>query len=245
VEAEGHRIRHPGTTHVSLASGVDWFELDGHVDYDGERVGLPKLLEALRQGEDFVTLDDGSRGMLPSEWLARYAPLAAMGEAEGDKLRFKPTQALLLDAWLSAQPEVDIDAAFERVRERLRSSEGVQPHAEPAGFTGTLRPYQRDGFGWLLFLEEFGFGGCLADDMGLGKTIQLLAMIVERRNRRANIEPANGEPANGKASNNKSPQPSLVVVPRSLVQNWIEEARRFTPELKVLDYTGLTRGEAR
>ncbi|MGH7137441.1 MAG: hypothetical protein ACREHD_16985, partial [Pirellulales bacterium] len=67
VEAEGHRLRRPGTTHVSLASGVDWFELDGHVDYEGEQVGLPKLLEALRRGEDFVTLGDGSRGMLPSE----------------------------------------------------------------------------------------------------------------------------------------------------------------------------------
>jgi superfamily II DNA or RNA helicase len=230
VEAEGHRLRRPGTTHVSLASGVDWFELDGHVDYEGEQIGLPKLLEALRRGDDFVALGDGSRGMLPAEWLARYAPLAAMGEAEGDKLRFKPSQALLLDAWLSAQPEVDIDAAFNRVRDRLRSFEGVQSHAEPRGFSGTLRPYQREGLGWLLFLEEFGFGGCLADDMGLGKTIQVLAMIVERRNRAQNGQPR---------------RPTLVVVPRSLVQNWIEEARRFAPELKVLDYTGLARSDER
>jgi superfamily II DNA or RNA helicase len=230
VEAEGHILRRPGATHISLASGVDWFELDGHVDYEGEQVGLPKLLEALRRGEDFVTLDDGSRGMLPSEWLARYAPLAQMGEAEGDTLRFKPSQALLLDAWLSAQPEVDIDAAFKRVRERLRSFEGVPSHAEPAGFSGVLRPYQREGLGWLLFLEEFGFGGCLADDMGLGKTIQVLAMLVERRNRR---------------TSKKARPPSLVVVPRSLVQNWIEEARRFAPELRVLDYTGMARIEAR
>lgn len=230
VEAEGYRLRRPGTTHVSVASGVDWFELNGHVDYEGEQVGLPKLLEALRRGDKFITLGDGSRGMLPDEWLSRYAPLAAMGEAEGDKLRFKPSQALLLDAWLSAQPEVDIDAAFHRVRERLRSFEGVQPHAEPTGFSGTLRPYQRDGLGWLLFLEEFGFGGCLADDMGLGKTIQVLAMILQRRKRRAR---------------DKQRRPTLVVVPRSLVQNWIEEARRFTPELKVLDYTGTARGDER
>ncbi|HET6884475.1 MAG TPA: SNF2-related protein [Pirellulales bacterium] len=230
VEAEGHRLRRPGTPHVSLASGVDWFELNGHVDYEGEQVGLPKLLEALRRGEEFVTLGDGSRGMLPAEWLARYAPLAAMGEAEGDKVRFKPSQALLLDAWLSAQPEVDIDAAFNRVRDRLRSFEGVQSHAEPAGFSGDLRPYQREGLGWLLFLEEFGFGGCLADDMGLGKTIQVLAMIIERRNRR---------------QNGQRGRPTLVVVPRSLVHNWIEEARRFTPELKVLDYTGMARSDER
>ena len=230
VEAEGHRLRRPGATHMSLASGVDWFELDGHVEYEGERVGLPKLLEALRRGDDFVTLDDGSRGMLPGEWLARYAPLAQMGEAEGDKLRFKPSQALLLDAWLAAQPEVDVDAAFDQVRQRLRCFEGVRSHDEPAGFSGVLRPYQREGLGWLMFLEEFGFGGCLADDMGLGKTIQLLAMLIERRNR---------------PIGDGGRRPSLVVVPRSLVQNWIEEARRFTPDLRVLDYTGLARRDAR
>ncbi|HWB09522.1 MAG TPA: SNF2-related protein [Pirellulales bacterium] len=229
VEAEGHRIRRPGATHVSLTSGIDWLEIDGRVDYDGEQVGLPKLLAALRRGEEFVTLGDGSRGMLPSEWLARYAPLAQMGEAEGDKVRFKPSQAWLLDAWLSAQPEVDVDAAFEQLRKRLRSFEGVRPRGEPAGFVGVLRPYQRDGLGWLLFLEEFGFGGCLADDMGLGKTIQVLAMLAERRKR----------------SRDDESRPSLVVVPRSLVRNWVEEARRFTPELRVLDYTGLARGETR
>jgi superfamily II DNA or RNA helicase len=230
VEAEGHRIRRPGTTHVSLTSGIDWFELDGHVDYDGEQVGLPNLLEALRRGDNYVTLDDGSRGMLPGDWLARYAPLAQMGEAEGDKVLFKPSQAWLLDAWLAAQPEVNVDAAFERVRDRLRSFEGIRQHDEPTGFSGVLRPYQRDGLGWLLFLEEFGFGGCLADDMGLGKTIQVLAMLIERRNR---------------SKADAARRPALVVVPRSLVQNWVEEAKRFTPDLRVLDYTGLARLELR
>jgi superfamily II DNA or RNA helicase len=230
VEAEGHRIRRPGSTQISLASGIDWFELDGHVDYDGEQVGLPKLLEALRRGENYVTLDDGSRGMLPVDWLARYAPLAQMGEAEGELVRFKPSQAWLLDAWLAAQPEVNVDAAFEQVRQRLRSFEGIRQREEPTGFSGVLRPYQRDGLGWLLFLEDFGFGGCLADDMGLGKTIQVLAMLIERRNR------MNGDGAR---------RPSLVVVPRSLVRNWVEEAKKFTPELRVLDYTGLARCQTR
>ncbi len=230
VEAEGHRMRRPGATHVSLASGIDWLELDGHVDYDGEQVRLPKLLEALRRGEDYVTLDDGSRGMLPADWLARYAPLAQMGEAEGDKVRFKPSQAWLLDAWLSSQPEVNVDAAFEQLRNRLRSFEGVRPHEEPAGFSGVLRPYQREGLGWLLFLKDFGFGGCLADDMGLGKTIQVLAMLAQRRQQSQGTE---------------ARRPSLVVVPRSLVRNWVEEAGRFAPDLRVLDYTGLGRGETR
>jgi SNF2 family DNA or RNA helicase len=87
-----------------------------------------------------------------------------------------------------------------------------------------MRGYQRDGLGWLDFLRDFRFGGCLADDMGLGKTIQVLAMLESRRTRE--LEPG------------QSRRPSLVVVPKSLIFNWREEAARFTPQLRVLDYTG-------
>ncbi len=230
VEAEGKLLRRAGEFKLSVSSGVDWFELDAQVDFGGESVGLPELLAAARRGEQYVRLGDGTHGMLPEEWLKRYAPLAEMGTSEDGKLRFAHSQALLLDAWLEAQPNVDVDAAFERVRDRLRSFEGVRPGTAPAGFVGTLRDYQREGLGWLDFLAEFGFGGCLADDMGLGKTIQVLAFLESRR--AAPVE--NGGPR----------RPSLVVVPRSLVHNWIEEAARFAPQLRVLDYTGLER-EAR
>ncbi len=92
----------------------------------------------------------------------------------------------------------------------------------PATFQGQLREYQREALGWLEFLRRFGFGGCLADDMGLGKTVMVLAMLEGRRG----------------AASRDDHRPSLVVVPRSLVFNWMEEARRFAPELRVLDYTG-------
>ncbi|HEX5443015.1 MAG TPA: DEAD/DEAH box helicase [Pirellulales bacterium] len=232
IEAQGNLIRRAGNFQINVSSGVDWFELDAQVDFDGVTASLPELLAAVKRGDDFVTLGDGTQGMLPSEWLARYAPLAMLGTAEGEKLRFQHSQALLLDAWLAAQPEASFDDAFGRVRERLSSFEGVRSRAEPAGFIGELRPYQREGLGWLAFLDEMGFGGCLADDMGLGKTIQVLAMLVERR--RA-----------GAGRGKKKCPPALVVVPRSLVQNWMQESARFTPELKVLDYTGLGRDERR
>jgi SNF2 family DNA or RNA helicase len=133
----------------------------------------------------------------------------------------------LLDALLAAQEQVTVDAPFARLRENLRSFNGVGPVAEPPGFIGELRPYQKTGLGWLHFLQDFRLGGCLADDMGLGKTIQVLAMLQERRER----------PADDKGRR----PPSLAIVPRSLVFNWIEEAKRFTPDLRVLDYTGLQR----
>src|SRR5437879_95116 len=109
-----------------------------------------------------------------------------------------------------------------------RSYDGfsVEPAAQPAGFVGQLRDYQSEGLGWMHFLQRFSFGGCLADDMGVGKTAQVLALLESRRELRAAGEPVG---------------PSLVVVPKSLVFNWKEEAARFTPQLRVLDYTGLER----
>jgi hypothetical protein len=71
------------------------------VDFDGFTVGLPALLRALRRGERTVLLDDGSQGLLPDTWLARYGKLADLGESQADTIRFKPSQALLLDALLA------------------------------------------------------------------------------------------------------------------------------------------------
>jgi len=153
--------------------------------------------------------------------------LASLGEVQGDTVRFRSSQAMFLDALLAAQPEVKVDARFERARAKLRGFAGVHAREQPAGFVGQLREYQQLGLGWLHFLQDFGFGGCLADDMGLGKTIQVLALLEERRTRRA-------KPGQARA-------PSLVVAPKSLVHNWVEEAARFAPRLRVLDYTGLAR----
>ena len=225
VEAEGKLYRSAGQFRLSVSSGVDWFELHGGAEFEGETVHLPALLAALRRGDGFVPLSDGSLGMLPEEWLKKLGPLARLGEPEGSHLRFQPAQAALLDAWLAEEPGTSCDEAFERARERLRGFSGIAPAAEPPGFRGELRGYQRSGLGWLHFLRDFGFGGCLADDMGLGKTVQVLALLEDRRRLRA----GEGLP------------PSLVVVPRSLVFNWLSEAAHFTPELRVLDHTGAGR----
>jgi superfamily II DNA or RNA helicase len=223
VEAEGKIFRRPGAMHVGVSSGVDWFELHGEVDYEGASAKLPALLAALRRGENMVRLDDGTYGLLPEEWLTRFGPIAGLGTAEADHLRFRRNQAGLLDALLATQPEVSCDATFARVRDELRNFAGIRAGEQPAGFVGQLRDYQRDGVGWMDFLRRFSFGGCLADDMGVGKTAQVLALLEARR--------ALPEAAG----------PSLVVVPKSLVFNWKQEAARFTPRLRVLDHTGLAR----
>jgi superfamily II DNA or RNA helicase len=231
VEAQGKLYRQAGDFRIEVTSGIDWFELHGGVTFGGQEVPLPTLLAALKRGEDLVPLGDGSFGLLPEEWLKKYVTLAGVGTPEGDHLRFRRTQVGLLDVLLAEQPEARFDERFERARERLRQFQGIAPADPPAGFQGQLRGYQRDGLGWLHFLREFGFGGCLADDMGLGKTIQVLALLEARRELRA------------ASKKRRRPPPSLVVVPRSLVFNWKQEAARFTPKLRVLDNTGIGRGK--
>ena len=240
VEAEGKLYRQPGEFKLNVSSGIDWFELHGHVDFGGFRASLPKLLEALRRGERTVTLDDGSVGMLPQEWLKKYLPLAALGEQSEDHLRFTTRQVGFLDALLSSMPEATFDATFRTARDELLRFNGIAPLDAPEGFTGALRDYQRDGLGWMEFLRRFGFGGCLADDMGLGKTVQVLALLEQRRQLRAGANGA-GANGNGKPDTNGAAGPSLVVVPRSLVFNWKQEAAKFTPALKVLDHTSALR----
>jgi superfamily II DNA or RNA helicase len=222
VEAKGVTYRQAVSTSMQVTSGIDWFDLEGHADYGGQQVSLPALLAALRRGDGFVRLGDGTMGLLPEAWLQKHGMLAGFASPEGNRLRFKSSQVALLDALLAERPEATCDEAFARARTELELFDGIAPVDPPASFTGTLRGYQREGLGWLLFLQRFGFGGCLADDMGLGKTIMVLAVLAQAQ----------------ESSRGGTGRPSLVVAPRSLVFNWRQEAARFAPGLRVLEYTG-------
>ena len=228
VEAEGKLYRNAGALRLEVTSAVDWFDLGGSADFGEAVVSLPKLLSAIKRGDHTVRLDDGSLGIIPEEWLAKYRLLAGLGENDNERLRFTRPQAGLLDMLLAGEPEVRVDPLFEHVRDELQGFAGVAAVDPAPNFHGTLRDYQRDGLGWLQFLQRFGLGGCLADDMGLGKTIQVLALLHSRRKER------DGDPAATRG-------PSLVVVPRSLVFHWREEAARFAPELKILEHFGAGR----
>jgi superfamily II DNA or RNA helicase len=227
VRADGKQIRQAATLQFRIRSGIDWFELTGDASFDGASVSFPELLAALKRGDNTVRLGDGSLGILPEEWLNQYGLLAGLGAAQEDHLRFSMTQVGLLDALLETEEFVEVDARFQEVRERLRNFKGVTLANEPKNFEGSLRPYQQEGLGWLQFLQDFHFGGCLADDMGLGKTVQLLAMLQERQNIR------------------KERRPSIIVVPKSLMFNWVHEIEKFTPNLKHVEYSGLERANIR
>ena len=224
VEVKGQLLRGGGALRAEIRSGVDWFDLDASVDFDEITIPLPRLLNALSRGERTIALDDGTLGVLPDETLARLRSLASIGRETNGELRFGRAQAAMLDTLVASLASVRVDDPFERARAQLRRFERIAPADAPAGFAGTLRPYQNEGLGWMHFLRDFGFGGCLADDMGLGKTVQVLALLESRREAGAG--------------------PSLVVVPKSLIFNWRQESARFTPSLRVLEYTGDQRDRA-
>jgi hypothetical protein len=212
---------------LRVASGVDWFDLEGDVAFGDAIVPLPRVVRAYLRGETAIDLGDGGAGLLPLEWLKKNAPGLGLGEggAKSETLRFHSAHALLLDELLEECGEQHMDQDFAKLRSCLREFQGVAAPEPPRSLQGELRGYQREALGWFDFLKSFGFGGVLADDMGLGKTVQALAWLVLEKER-------NGD---------GSPSPTLVVAPTSLVPNWMDEAARFAPGLKVLAYTGLDR----
>jgi superfamily II DNA or RNA helicase len=223
VEAEGRKVRQAAQFKAKVSSGIDWFELSGTVQFENNSVELKNLLDAVEQGSNWVLLDDGSYGVLPAQWLKSLSLISSGGNRNGNAFRFSSAQGLLLDAFLSESSEVEADEKFKLFSDGLKKFKGLKPQKAPKAFKGDLRPYQTEGLAWLNFLADFGLGGILADDMGLGKTVQVLAFLQGRK---------------------KAGQVSMVVAPKSLIHNWMDESRRFTPNLRVLHYGGSVRGKS-
>ncbi len=228
------------------SSGIDWLELHLGVMVGGERVDLiPVLLGLIRRPDFAAQLDDENMATVTVK--LADGRLLALGM---DKLR--PTLRALIELFEGGVIDADsgkigftrLNAADLAVLEEragltwkggeslrelgrlLREAGGAIPVATvPEAFTGKLRPYQARGVDWLQFLRGAGLGGVLADDMGLGKTIQTLAHLM--------IEKATG----------RMEKPALIVCPTSLIPNWVVEAEKFTPSLRVLTLHGLARKE--
>jgi len=208
---------------VSISSGIDWFDIEAIVQYGDQSISLREVMKAVRKGERYVKLADGTFGQIPEDWLERYKHLFGLAEETEKGLRVRDVQIPLLDRLLEDASEVQAAREFQERRERLRAFERIVPQPLPQGFRGELRPYQKAGVDWLHFLHQYHFGGVLADDMGLGKTVQALVFLQSLKER-------------GEAE-----RASLLVVPKSLLVNWQREAARFTPGLRVLEFTGAGR----
>lgn len=225
VTAEGKSYRKPQEMNAKItASGMDWFNLEGSVSFGEHDLAIPELLKALKKGYEFVRLGDGSFGMLPIEWLKNFTPLLEIGLEEDEMIRIRRSQMIILDKLLESIPQLSVDESVKRAVEELESLDVLEPVYPPATFRGTLREYQAEALGWMLFLQKSGFGGILADDMGLGKTVQILSLLEMRRT--------------------ESHKPSIVVAPKSLLFNWKAEAAKFTPEMRVLIHSGYSRDKS-
>jgi len=116
------------------------------------------------------------------------------------------------------------DASIRQLAQRLMGH-GMAEAPIPRGLQAELRAYQREGLNWMQFLREHDLSGVLADDMGLGKTVQTLAHLLAEKEA------------------GRLDRPALIVMPTTLMHNWCEEARRFAPDLRVLDLHGPDRHE--
>ena len=226
-------------------SGIDWLELHLGVMLDGQRVDLVPTLVRLIRGLDsqklldggdepfLIPLPDGRLLSLPIDsirpTLLALIELFAGGGIDPDtgKITFTRHDAADLAALEDITGVVwQGGDSLRALGRQLREGGGSIPPVQlPPTFHGSLRPYQEQGVAWLQFLREASLGGVLADDMGLGKTVQTLAHLL--------IEQAAG----------RLDRPALIVCPTSLIPNWVLEAQRFAPGLKLLALHGPKRRE--
>ncbi len=213
------RVGPPITGRVHVALDGNW--LDTRLEFAaGElAVELDVVRAALAGKRRWVALSDGTLTRITSSLEALVDEAAEV--MPGDVGRLPAHQLGRLDRWIE-ENDGHLDVAVEALRGRLRALAVAADPEMPAGLEGTLRPYQRLGLAWLQFLQALGAGGILADDMGLGKTITTLAFLLRRKEA-------------------EGPAPSLVVCPTSVATNWVREAARFTPGLRVTLHHGPSR----
>lgn len=243
VFAEGKRYRALSSFDIQVESGLDWFEVRGGAKFGDAPVPLPALLRQARAGNGLVELGDGSFGMLPDKWLKRWGGLAELAPKRNGVLRFSTRQLGIAEALVGAltgEPDEAELPGLAPLRARIDHFYRVTPLEPPASFMGSLRHYQAHGLSWLGALSDMRLGACLADDMGLGKTIQVLAHFA-----RLYAPTPTPTPTTRSRKRSRSParRPSLIVMPRSLLANWADEAARFAPELRVHTHWGPDRGE--
>lgn len=207
------------TIDLEVSEGVDWFDLKAKIKFGEFEIPFTEIRKCILSGKTEITLPNGEIGVIPESWITRYKDLFAFSNQSEDGITLDKIHVSLVQEL----KEGDLaKVTMDRKLEKLLSFDKIEDYQKPDTFKGDLRPYQLAGYNWLRFLEDYNFGGCLADDMGLGKTVQALALLQHQ-----------------KLENPGST--SLLVMPTSLLYNWEMEAKRFTPGLKILNYTGINR----
>lgn len=198
-------------------SGIDFLEGDAALEVAGEKFSFKEFLDQYSKNR-YIQLSDGDKAIVEESYVKRLERLVSK-EKGGGKLKVSFFDLPEVEKLLAEVPDCK---AFRRSREfysGFNSLQGVR--LMKSRFKAQLRPYQEDGLKWIKYLYDNGMGGCLADDMGLGKTVQTIAMLTT-------VYPA-------------AKDPTLIVMPRSLIFNWESELRKFAPQLEVCTYYGVDR----
>ena len=210
----------PSEIKIEVKENIDWFDINAVIKFGEFEIPFKTLRNYILKNKTEIELPNGEIAVIPEEWFEQYSELMAFaGEEENDTLTLQKHHISLVNE-LSESNLAQMQ--ITRKLEKLKAFEKIEEFPIPKGFRGELRPYQKAGFNWMKFLNEYRFGGCLADDMGLGKTVQTLALL-------QSIKEQDQAGA------------SLLIMPTSLIYNWEKEAEKFTPGLNILNYTGVKR----
>ncbi|MVN92062.1 DEAD/DEAH box helicase [Mucilaginibacter aquatilis] len=223
-QPEGQKRYLFGSSKIDLQvnENNDWFDIHAIVHFGPYQIPFMDLRNHILNRKKEFTLPSGEIAVIPEEWFAQYGNLLNFTEGNKELKLRKHHIGLINDLAEGDLASITIN----RKLQKLTDFEELEDVAPPMNFAGSLRPYQQAGYNWFHFLKDYHFGGCLADDMGLGKTIQTLALLQKNKEDAAAIG---------------ATCTSLLIMPTSLIYNWINEAARFTPTLRMMVHTGAFR----
>ncbi len=213
-------------TKIHISSNTDWFDARVDIVFGDQKVTIADVKKALANRQQFVPLNDGTLGILPEEWIKKYSLLFRVGEGKSDNLRLSKYHVSVIDELYDGRNEEELVVQLEEKYDQLRLFNKIREIPVPEHLKPILRPYQEHGFHWINYLQEIGWGGILADDMGLGKTVQALSFLHYYRHHFGKLT-------------------ALVVCPTTLMFNWENEIKKFTPALTYHIHHGADRTKSK
>ena len=233
-----------------MSSGLQWFDLNvSFASNSGERFPATEIQRLVLSGQSHTPLRNGKIAVIDTGAVEELQEvlLDAAPQQHAQGYRLNNMQAGFLESTLREKNGWQIQAPGDWTLRAKQQSGETKIECPPLGdLESVLRPYQKAGVAWMRFLRANGFGGILADEMGLGKTLQALAFLEtccrDSLDRSAHLETANKElVTNSETAESISAARFLVVCPTSLVFNWVNEVKKFTPQLTVLALHGADR----
>jgi superfamily II DNA or RNA helicase len=210
---------------LEIKENNDWFDIYAVVYFGNYRIPFIQLKNHILSHKKEFILPSGEIAVIPEKWFSQYGSLLHFTEG-GNNLKLRRHHIGLVNDLADGEMA---HVTMNRKLQKLTDFEELEEIELPKHFKGHLRPYQKAGYNWFHFLKNYHFGGCLADDMGLGKTIQTLALLQKHKE--------DTEAAGSKST-------SLVIMPTSLIYNWLNEAKKFTPQLRLMVHTGTLRDKS-